>query len=78
MPPVGWTQSGESAGEGGLLGQKGAHRLGVDTHSAPLPASANFQPASNLSVQYLRRSTSRALQPCRCKWFAIFWDLGIS
>ena len=41
-------------------------------------ASANFQPASNSSVQELRRSTSRALLPCRCQLCAICWVLGIS
>ena len=41
-------------------------------------ASANFQPASYLSVQSLLRSTSCALLPCRCKLFAICWVLGIS
>ena len=41
-------------------------------------ASANFQPASNSSVQQLRRSTSRALLlPCRCQLCAICWVLGI-
>ena len=43
-----------------------------------LCASENFQPASNLLVQSLRRSTSGTLLPCRCKLFAICWVLGIS
>ena len=41
-------------------------------------ASANIQPASNLSVQLLQRSTSRALMHCRRKLFSMSWSLRIS